>query len=228
MRKYLIYGALFLCMGLLLSSCSKDDDPKASELAGTWKVKEHNPQKGQYAMNVVWEAPNDVTLEMMGQKFPANGLSAYLTPMMSTLIKNALKDVTLTTDGKVKSTVFKKKSKEWVTVDGYVTYKDEGNGRLRLFFDVDKTLEGSSLDAQSLTQIKAALKNGVPMRYTINGNSARFYFDTETIKSMRAYLPIIFSMAGNMPSNVLESLKTGLPNVIEKSTKIEFAVNMER
>ena len=222
MRKYLIYGALFLCMGLLLSSCSKDDDPKASELAGTWKLKE----KGQ--TEVIWEAPNDVTLEMMGQKFPASGLSAYLTPMMGNLIKNALKDVTLTTDGKVKSTVFKKKSKEWVTVDGYVTYKDEGNGRLRLFFDVDKTLEGSSLDAQSLTQIKAALKNGVPMRYTINGNSARFYFDTETIKSMRTYLPIIFSMAGNMPSNVLESLKTGLPNVIEKSTKIEFAVNMER
>ena len=222
MRKYLIYGALFLCMGLLLSSCSKDDDPKASELAGTWKLKE----KGQ--TEVIWEAPNDVTLEMMGQKFPASGLSAYLTPMMGNLIKNALKDVTLTTDGKVKSTVFKKKSKEWVTVDGYVTYKDEGNGRLRLFFDVDKTLEGSSLDAQSLTQFKAALKNGVPMRYTINGNSARFYFDTETIKSMRAYLPIIFSMAGNMPSNVLESLKTGLPNVIEKSTKIEFAVNMER
>ena len=222
MRKYLIYGALFLCMGLLLSSCSKDDDPKASELAGTWKLKE----KGQ--TEVIWEAPNDVTLEMMGQKFPASGLSAYLTPMMGNLIKNALKDVTLTTDGKVKSTVFKQKSKEWVTVDGYVTYKDEGNGRLRLFFDVDKTLEGSSLDAQSLTQIKAALKNGVPMRYTINGNSARFYFDTETIKSMRAYLPIIFSMAGNMPSNVLESLKTGLPNVIEKSTKIEFAVNMER
>jgi len=222
MRKYLIYGALFLCMGLLLSSCSKDDDPKASELAGTWKLKE----KGQ--TEVIWEAPNDVTLEMMGQKFPASGLSAYLTPMMGNLIKNALKDVTLTTDGKVKSTVFKKKSKEWVTVDGYVTYKDEGNGRLRLFFDVDKTFEGSSLDAQSLTQIKAALKNGVPMRYTINGNSARFYFDTETIKSMRAYLPIIFSMAGNMPSNVLESLKTGLPNVIEKSTKIEFAVNMER
>lgn len=222
MRKYLIYGALFLCMGLLLSSCSKDDDPKASELAGTWKLKE----KGQ--TEVIWEAPNDVTLEMMGQKFPASGLSAYLTPMMGNLIKNALKDVTLTTDGKVKSTVFKKKSKEWVTVDGYVTYKDEGNGRLRLFFDVDKTFEGSSLDAQSLTQIKAALKNGVPMRYTISGNSARFYFDTETIKSMRAYLPIIFSMAGNMPSNVLESLKTGLPNVIEKSTKIEFAVNMER
>lgn len=222
MRKYLIYGALFLCMGLLLSSCSKDDDPKASELAGTWKLKE----KGQ--TEVIWEAPNDVTLEMMGQKFPANRLSAYLTPMMSTLIKNALKDVTLTTDGNLKATVYREKNGTKVEAERHATYKDEGNGRLRLFFDVDKTLEGSSLDAQSLTQIKAALKNGVPMRYTINGNSARFYFDTETIKSMRAYLPIIFSMAGNMPSNVLESLKTGLPNVIEKSTKIEFAVNMER
>ena len=222
MRKYLIYGALFLCMGLLLSSCSKDDDPKASELAGTWKLKE----KGQ--TEVIWEAPNDVTLEMMGQKFPASGLSAYLTPMMGNLIKNALKDVTLTTDGNLNATVYREKNGTKVEAERHATYKDEGNGRLRLFFDVDKAFEGSSLDAQSLTQIKAALKNGVPMRYTINGNSARFYFDTETIKSMRAYLPIIFSMAGNMPSNVLESLKTGLPNVIEKSTKIEFAVNMER
>ena len=222
MRKYLIYGALFLCMGLLLSSCSKDDDPKASELAGTWKLKE----KGQ--TEVSWEAPNDVTLEMMGQKFPASGLSAYLTPMMGNLIKNALKDVTLTTDGNLKATVYREKNGTKVEAERHATYKDEGNGRLRLFIDTDKAFEGSSLDAQSLTQIKAALKNGIPMRYTINGNSARFYFDTETIKSMRAYLPALLSMVGKMPSNVLESLKTGLPNVIEKSTKIEFAVNMER
>lgn len=222
MRKYLIYGALFLCMGLLLSSCSKDDDPKASELAGTWKLKE----KGQ--TEVIWEAPNDVTLEMMGQKFPASGLSAYLTPMMGNLIKNALKDVTLTTDGNLKATVYREKNGTKVEAERHATYKDEGNGRLRLFIDTDKAFEGSSLDAQSLTQIKAALKNGIPMRYTINGNSARFYFDTETIKSMRAYLPALLSMVGKMPSNVLESLKTGLPNVIEKSTKIEFAVNMER
>ena len=46
MRKNLIYGALILCMGLLLGSCSKNDDPKTSELAGTWKLKE----KGLHAM----------------------------------------------------------------------------------------------------------------------------------------------------------------------------------
>ena len=100
MRKNLIYGALILCMGLLLGSCSKNDDPKTSELAGTWKLKE----KGH--TEVVWEAPSDLTLEMMGRKFPASKLSGYLTPMLSNLIGNALQGVTLTSDGKVKTTVY--------------------------------------------------------------------------------------------------------------------------
>lgn len=222
MRKNLIYGALILCMGLLLSSCGKDDDPKTNGLAGTWKLKE----KGH--TEVVWEAPSDAVLEVMGQKFTANMLSPYLTSTLGNLVKAAVKDVTLTSDGKVQGTFFKSETKTWATSDGFATYKDEGNGRMRLFIDTDKAFAGSTLDAQTLTQIKAALKNGIPVCYTISGNNARFYLDTETIKSMGSYLPVIFSMAGKMPSGVMEGLKAGLASMVEKSTKIEFALNMER
>ena len=223
MRKNLIYGALILCMGLLLGSCSKNDDPKTSELAGTWKLKE----KGH--TEVVWEAPSDLTLEMMGRKLPASMLSGYLTPMLSNLIGNALQGVTLTSDGKVKTTVYTDAAKKTTAVsEGYATYKDEGNGRLTLYF-TDKTFsELKNVDAQTLTQIKAALKDGVPVRYAISGNSARFYLDTETIKAMRNYLPALFSMAGGMPPQVLKGLQAGLANVVEKSTKIELALNVER
>ena len=224
MRKNLIYGALILCMGLLLGSCSKNDDPKTSELAGTWKRKE----KGH--TEVVWEAPSDLTLEMMGRKFPASMLSGYLTQMLGNLVGNALQGVTLTSDGKVKTTVYTDAAKKTTAVsEGYATYKkDEGNGRLTLYF-TDKTFsELKNVDAQTLTQIKAALKDGVPVRYAISGNSARFYLDTETIKAMRNYLPALFSMAGGMPPQVLKGLQAGLANVVEKSTKIELALNVER
>ena len=224
MKKNLLYGAMILCMGLLLASCGKDDDPKTNALTGTWKVKEKNQ------MDVVWEAPNDVTLEVMGKKFTTSMLSAYLTPMLGNMVGNALKDVTLTSDGKIQSTVYKDATKKTTAVsEGYATYKDEGNGRLMLYF-TDKTFsELKGLDAQTLTQVKAVLGKGILMRYTISGNSARFYFDTETIKSMRTYLPAILAMAGSkIPPQVLAGLQTGLANVIEKSTKIEVALNMER
>ena len=223
MRKNLIYGALILCMGLLLGSCSKNDDPKTSELAGTWKLKE----KGH--TEVVWEAPSDLTLEMMGRKFPASMLSGYLTPMLSNLIGNALQGVTLTSDGKVKTTVYTDAAKKTTAVsEGYATYKDEGNGRLKLYFTDTTCAEWKTVDAQTVTQLKAALKDGVPVRYAISGNSARFYLDTETIKAMRNYLPALFSMAGGMPPQVLKGLQAGLANVVEKSTKIELALNVER
>lgn len=229
MRKNLIYGALILCMGLLLGSCSKNDDPKTSELAGTWKLRPTQKEKNLFPMDVVWEAPSDLTLEMMGRKFPASMLSGYLTPMLSNLVGNALQGVTLTSDGKVKTTVYTDAAKKTTAVsEGYATYKDEGNGRLMLYF-TDKTFsELKNVDAQTLTQIKAALKDGVPVRYAISGNSARFYLDTETIKAMRNYLPALFSMAGGMPPQVLKGLQAGLANVVEKSTKIELALNVER
>ena len=181
-------------------------------------------------MDVVWEAPSDVTLEVMGKKFTTSMLSAYLTPMLGNMVGNALKDVTLTADGKIQSTVYKDATKKTTAVsEGYATYKDEGNGRLMLYF-TDKTFsELKGLDAQTLAQVKAVLGKGILMRYTISGNSARFYFDTETIKSMRTYLPAILAMAGSkIPPQVLAGLQTGLANVIEKSTKIEVALNMER
>ena len=45
---------------------------------------------------------------------------------------------------------------------------------------------------------------------------------------MRNYLPALFSMAGGMPPQVLKGLQAGLANVVEKSTKIELALNVER
>ena len=51
MKKNLLYGAMILCMGLLLASCGKDDDPKTNALTGTWKVKEKNKTRFQVLRN---------------------------------------------------------------------------------------------------------------------------------------------------------------------------------
>lgn len=228
MKKDLLCSVFVLCLGLFLCSCSKNEKDDAS-LTGTWKVRTANKEKNQYAADVVWEAPSNLTMEIMGQKYPVNQLSTLLTPMLGNMVGNALKDVTLTADGKVRATYMDSESNTWKTADGYATYKDEGKGRLRLFFTDKAFSRVDGLDAQTLAQVKAVLSGGIPMRYAVSSQHARIYFDTETIKSLRAYLPAILAMAGSsIPPQVLAGLKSGLVEVIDKSTKIEFGLNLER
>lgn len=233
MKRDLLCSVFVLCLGLFLCSCSKSENEK-DDLTGTWKVRTTNKEKNQYAADVVWEAPSSLTMEIMGQKYPVNQLSTLLTPILGNVVGNALKDVTLTADGKVRATYFDadKENPEkgtWKTADGYATYKDEGKGRLRLFFTDKAFSRVDGLDAQTLAQVKAVLSGGIPMRYAVSGQRARIYFDTETIKSLRTYLPAILAMAGSsIPPQVLAGLKSGLVEVIDKSTKIEFGLNLER
>ncbi len=233
MKRDLLCSVFVLCLGLFLCSCSKSENEK-DDLTGTWKVRTTNKEKNQYAADVVWEAPSSLTMEIMGIKRTANEWATYLTPMLGNVVGNALKDVTLTADGKVRATYFDadKENPEkgtWKTADGYATYKDEGKGRLRLFFTDKAFSRVDGLDAQTLAQVKAVLSGGIPMRYAVSGQRARIYFDTETIKQLRTYLPAILAMAGSsIPPQVLAGLKSGLVEVIDKSTKIEFGLNLER
>lgn len=233
MKRDLLCSVFVLCLGLFLCSCSKSENEK-DDLTGTWKVRTTNKEKNQYAADVVWEAPSSLTMEIMGIKRTANEWATYLTPMLGNVVGNALKDVTLTADGKVRATYFDadKENPEkgtWKTADGYATYKDEGKGRLRLFFTDKAFSRVDGLDAQTLAQVKAALSGGIPMRYAVSGQRARIYFDTETIKQLRTYLPAILAMAGSsIPPQVLAGLKSGLVEAIDKSTKIEFGLNLER
>lgn len=233
MKRNLLCSVFVLCLGLFLCSCSKSENEK-DDLTGTWKVRTADTKKNQYAADVVWEAPSSLTMEIMGIKRTANEWATYLTPILGNVVGNALKDVTLTADGKVRATYFDadKENPEkgtWKTADGYATYKDEGKGRLRLFF-TDKAFSNvDGLDAKTLAQVKAVLSGGIPMRYAISGQRARIYFDTETIKQLRTYLPAILAMAGSsIPPQVLAGLKSGLVEAIDKSTKIEFGLNLER
>lgn len=233
MKRDLLCSVFVLCLGLFLCSCSKSENEK-DDLTGTWKVRTTNKEKNQYAADVVWEAPSSITMEIMGIKRTANEWATYLTPILGNVVGNALKDVTLTADGKVRATYFDadKENPEkgtWKTADGYATYKDEGKGRLRLFFTDKAFSRVDGLDAQTLAQVKAVLSGGIPMRYAVSGQRARIYFDTETIKQLRTYLPAILAMAGSsIPPQVLAGLKSGLVEAIDKSTKIEFGLNLER
>lgn len=228
MKRDLLCSVFVLCLGLFLCSCSKSENEK-DDLTGTWKVRTTNKEKNQYAADVVWEAPSSLTMEIMGIKRTANEWATYLTPILGNVVGNALKDVTLTADGKVRATYMDSESNTWKTADGYATYKDEGKGRLRLFFTDKAFSRVDGLDAQTLAQVKAVLSGGIPMRYAVSGQRARIYFDTETIKQLRTYLPAILAMAGSsIPPQVLAGLKSGLVEAIDKSTKIEFGLNLER
>lgn len=228
MKRNLLCSVLVLSLGFFLCSCSKNEKDDAS-LTGAWKVKTTNKDKKQYAADVVWEAPSDLTIEVRGKKFTASQLSAYLSPLLGNAMNGALKDVTLTSDGKVQATYWDSEKDAWKAADGYATYKDEGKGRMRLFFTDKAYSSVEGIDASVLSQVKAALSGGIPLRYAVSGQRARIYFDTETIKQLRTYLPAILAMAGSsIPPQVLAGLKSGLVEAIDKSTKIEFGLNLER
>lgn len=222
MRKSLMYCCLFVCAMGIFSGCNKDDDKKPSELVGKWNVKE-------MPMDVVWEAPDNVVVEAGSVKLTVKQLAAMMTPTLNTLVQNGLKDVTLTTDGKIEATYKKEDSKEWMTAKDYATYKTKGENKIMLHPDMDKVFaEMKGVDATKLAAIKLLFKAGIPVYYTSNGSSTRFYLDTETVKALKNVLPILLASVKDVPDFVKPLLAKELPGLLEKSTKIEFGLTMTK
>jgi len=199
MKKDLLCSVFVLCLGLFLCSCSKNEKDDAS-LTGTWKVRTANKEKNQYAADVVWEAPSNLTMEIMGQKYPVNQLSTILTPIFGNMVNAALKDVTLTADGKVRATYMDSESNTWKTADGYATYKDEGKGRLRLFF-TDKAfsrVDGLD-DAREAGDLPAVPQAEVPRRQPPLGADRRRLDDDRPESAGGARRVVLHVPVGGLP-----------------------------
>ncbi|MDO4704497.1 MAG: hypothetical protein Q4A89_11245 [Tannerella sp.] len=222
MRKSLMYCCLFVCAMGIFSGCNKDDDKKPSELVGKWNVKE-------MPMDVVWEAPDNVVVEAGSVKLTVKQLAAMMTPTLNALVQNGLKDVTLTTDGKIEATYKKEDSNEWITAKDYAKYNVKGDNKIMLHPDADKVFaEMKGVDATKLAAIKLLFKAGIPVYYTSNGSSTRFYLDTETVKALKNVLPILLASVKDVPDFVKPLLAKELPGLLEKSTKIEFGLTMTK
>lgn len=222
MKKNFIYALMLICTAGILASCSKNDDKKQSELVGKWKLNPEMP------IDMVWEAaPGDDVISMGETKLPLKSLLPIMQPKLKGIMLQSLKDVTLTADGKVEATYKGKASTDWTLATDYATYKDVGNNTLMLHFNADKVLAGmEGLDAEQLAKMKLFLLAGIPVHYTITGSSARFYLDTEMMKALRNVFPSLLMSVDGIPDFVKPLLKTTLPGLMEKSTKLELGLHM--
>lgn len=222
MKKSLMYCCLFVCAMGIFSGCNKDDDKKPSELVGKWNVKE-------MPMDIVWEAPDNVVIEAGPKKYTPKELSVLIGGMVNGLVQAGLKDVTLTADGKIEATYKKKDSNEWMTAKDYATYTLKGDNKIMLHPDADKVFaEMKNIEPKTLLAAKALFLAGIPVYYTQNGSSTRFYLDTKTVKALKNVLPILLASVNDIPDFVKPLLAKELPGLLEKSTKIEIGLTMTK
>ena len=213
---------MLICTMGIFSGCNKNDDKKPFELAGKLNVKE-------MPMDIVWEAPDNVVIEAGKIKLTVKQLTAMMTPTLNELVQAGLKDVTFTADGKIEATYKKKDSKEWMAAKGYATYNTKVANKILLHPDADKVFaEMKGLDATKLAAIKVLFKAGIPVYYTSNGSSTRFYLDTETVKALRNVLPVLLASVKSIPDYAKPLIAKELPNLLEKSTKIEIGLTLTK
>lgn len=217
-----MYCCMLVCTMGIFSGCNKDDNKKPSELVGKWNVKE-------MPMDIVWEAPDNVVIEAGPIKFTVKQLAALMTSKLNELVQAGLKDVTFTAEGKIEATYKKKDSNEWMTAKDYATYNVKGDNKIMLHPDADKVFaEMEGIDATKLAAAKAIFLAGIPVYYTSNGSSTRFYLDTKTVKALRTVLPVLLASVKDIPDFVKPLLAKELPGLLEKSTKIEIGLTMTK
>ena len=196
---------MLVCTMGIFSGCNKNDDKKPFELAGKWNVKE-------MPMDIVWEAPDNVVIEAGKIKLTVKQLTAMMTPTLNELVQAGLKDVTFTADGKIEA-----------------TYNTKVANKILLHPDADKVFaEMKGLDATKLAAIKVLFKAGIPVYYTSNGSSTHFYLDTETVKALRNVLPVLLASVKSIPDYAKPLIAKELPNLLEKSTKIEIGLTLTK
>ena len=116
-----------------------------------------------------------------------------------------------------------------------VTYKVKDN-QILFFPNVDNLL--SSIPSDSLKNDPALqkavemLKNGIPVNYKLEGNTAKLFIDKPFIENI---FPLILSGLDNVDAsamggmgNMIKGLLQGVPAILQKTTKLEIGLNLEK
>lgn len=240
MRKSIVCVLLMLCALNLFSSC--DDG-----IARTWnlsKIKTEEVPGGRPKfisgpLFMTWEAPDDAVLGF----FRVTGIPNMVVPMGSSKLAQQLKDITFQKDGNVIVTYAEPSQEgqaqaepQWKkSTPGLVTYKVEDD-RILFFPNVDNLL--SSIPSDSLKNDPALqkavdiLKNGIPVNYKLEGNTAKLFIDKPFIENI---FPLVLSGLDNVDAsamgsmgNMIKGLLQGVPAILQKTTKLEIGLNLEK
>ena len=116
-----------------------------------------------------------------------------------------------------------------------VTYKVKGD-QILFFPNVDDLMASIPADSlknnATLNEAVEMLKSGIPVNYTISGNTAKLFIDKAFIEKI---FPLVIAgldnvdpaSMGNM-GGMIKGLLQGIPTVLQKTTKLEIGLNLEK
>lgn len=239
MKKSFAPILLMICTILLFSSC---DD----KISGTWKLCEIKTEEvpgGQPKfisgpLFMTWEAPEDVVLGFFKvTDIPCHGL----VPMGNSKIAQQLKDITFQKDGNIVVTYAlpsedQQKTPTWKKSEpGIATYKIVGD-QIMIIPNIDPLIAALPADSLKhnafLQEAIEFLKNGIPVNYKIEGNTAKLFIDKALIEKIFSFAlaGIDHAIPANMSSMkpLINGFLQGIPSALQKTTKIEIGLNLEK
>lgn len=240
MRKSIVCVLVMLCALNLFSSC--DDG-----IARTWnlsKIKTEEVPGGRPKfisgpLFMTWEASDDAVLGF----FKVTGIPTMVVPMGSSKLAQQLKDITFQKDGNVVVTYAvpsqdgqEQAEPQWKKSEpGIVTYKVKDN-QILFFPNVDNLLASIPSDSlkndPTLQKAIEMLKSGIPVNYKIEGNTAKLFVDKSFIENI---FPLVLTGLDNVDASamggmgsMIKGLLQGIPAILQKTTKLEIGLNLEK
>ena len=237
MRKSIVCVFMMLCALHLFSSCNDG-------IVRTWKLSQikteevpgGKPKFVSGPLFMTWKASNDAVLGF----FKVTGIPTMVVPMGSSKLAQQLKDITFQKDGNVVVTYAVPNQEgaepQWEkSKPGMVTYKVKDD-QILFFPNVDNLMASLPADSlrnnATLNEAVEMVKNGIPVNYKLEGNTAKLFIDKPFIEKI---FPLILAgldnvdpaTIGNM-GGMLKGLLQGIPSVLQKTTKLEIGLNLEK
>ena len=240
MRRSLVCLLATICALQLFASCGDN-------ITHTWnlsKIKTEEVPGGKPKfisgpLYMTWEAEQGTALGFL----QAKGIPGMVMPMGGGMLAKTVKDITFRKDGNIVVTYAlpgaDPKSQEeptWQKSEpGFVTYKIVDN-QLRLFPNMEKLIPLVPQDSLSanldLNSALSIMTNGIPVNYTIKDNTANLYIDKAFIEKIT---PLILAFSENMDNSAMgnmggfiKGMLKALPAALQKTTKLEIGLNLEK
>ena len=203
------------------------------ELQGTWNL------NTTQVLSMTWESTSGISVPELGLEMTTQQLSAMVPMLVNTMITEALQSISFANDGNIVANYLKDGA--WVDSPLNIAqyYMKDGQMYVQLnvamLMNVIQTKADAASTIADIAQFLPYLSEGVPVKYSVEGNNAQVYVDKDLL------LPILSFVAGNetianailsaVPAEYQELAQALLPqivNVINTTSEISVGLNLQK
>lgn len=203
------------------------------ELQGTWNL------NTTQVLSMTWESTSGISVPELGLEMTTQQLSAMVPMLVNTMITEALQSISFANDGNIVANYLKDGA--WVDSPLNIAqyYMKDGQMYVQLnvamLMNVIQTKADAASTIADIAQFLPYLSEGVPVKYSVEGNNAQVYVDKDLL------LPILSFVAGNetianailsaLPAEYQELAQALLPqivNVINTTSEISVGLNLQK